>query len=136
VIAMQVIILGLLAIALTTVSSPPACGQSSKQKREAGYQTALQAYSEFVKIGATRREVEEALRSKNTPYIRLCCVEQGTTFADLIEIAKEKHPWYCSAHMVYIAIQYVAIDSNVPNTVRETDVVQKVTIWHHLEGCL
>jgi len=133
---MQKTKLGLLTLALAVLALPPASAQSRKQKREAAYQAALQSYSDFVKIGATRKEVEDILRSKNTSFVRLCCVEQGTTFADLIKIGKEKHPWYCEAHSVYIAIQYVALDQNTSKTVKETDEVHKITIWHHLEGCI
>ena len=133
---MQKMKMGLLALALTALFLLPTYAQSRKQKREAHYQAALQAYSELIKIGATRKEVEETLRSKNTAFGQICCVEPGTTFADLITIGKEKHPWYCESHTVYVAILYVATDPNAPNTIKETDTVQKLTIWHHLDGCM
>jgi len=133
---MQKTKLGLLTLAVAVLALPPVCAQSRKQKREAGYQAVLQDYTEIVKVGATRKEVEELLKSRNTSFGRLCCVEQGTTFSDLIQIGKEKHPWYCGEHAVYIAIEFVAIDRDAPRKINETDVVQKVAIWHHLEGCL
>jgi hypothetical protein len=133
---MQKIALGLSALALTCLSLPPACAQSRKLEREAGYQAALHSYTEIVQVGATRKEVEGLLKSRNTSFVRLCCVEEGTTFSDLIQIGKERHPWYCSEHAVYIAIEFVTIDRDSPRKINETDVVQKVTIWHHIEGCL
>ncbi len=133
---MRKMTLGLLALAFTCLSCLQAGAQSRKQKREAGYQAALQSYAEIVKVGATRKEVEGLLKSRNTSFVRLCCVEEGTTFSDLIQIGKEKHPWYCSEHAVYIAIEFVTIDRDAPPKINETDIVQKVTIWHHLEGCL
>jgi len=133
---MQKMTLGLLALALTSLPLPSACAQSRKQKREDGYRAALHSYAEIVRVGATRKEVEELLKSRNTSFGHLCCVEKGTTFSDLIQIGKEKHPWFCEAHIVYIAIEFVTIDPNAPTKMNESDVVQKVTIWHHLEGCL
>ena len=133
---MQVMKLGVLILALAALILSPACAQSRKEKREAGYQAALHSYSEIVKVGATRKEVEELLKSKNTSFGRWCCIEKGTTFSDLIQIGKEKHPWFCEAHIVYIAIEFVTIDPNAPTKMNESDVVQKVAIWHHLEGCL
>jgi hypothetical protein len=133
---MQKMTLGLLALAFTCLYCSRVGAQSRKQKREAGYQAVLHSYADMVKVGATRKEVEELLKSRNSSFVRLCCVEEGTTFSDLIQIGKEKHPWYCSEHAVYIAIEFVTIDRDVPTKINETDVVQKVTIWHHLEGCL
>jgi hypothetical protein len=127
---------GLLALALIALFVPRGCAQSRNQKREARYQSALQTYSELIKIGATRKEVEETLRSKNTPFGQICCVEPGTTFSDLITIGEEKHPWYCSSHTVYVAILFVARDPNAQKTIKENDTVQKLRIWHHLDGCL
>ena len=133
---MQIRNLGLLVLTLTALASSPTCAQSRKQKREARYQVALNSYSDLVKIGASRKEVEAILQSKNTTFSQICCVEPGTAFSDLIAIGKEKHPWYCSTHTVYVAIVYVAVAPNTSRHINENDIVQKLTIWHHLDSCM
>jgi hypothetical protein len=133
---MQKMTPGLLTLAFTCLSCSPAGAQSRKQGREAGYQAVLHSYAEMIKVGATRKEVEALLKSRNTSFVRLCCVKEGTTFSDLIRIGKEKHPWYCSENAVYIAIEFVTVDRDAPTKTNDTDIVQRVVIWHHLDGCL
>jgi hypothetical protein len=133
---MRLLQAGLVVTAVAASTLSLAGGQSSEEKREAIYQAALQSYSEIVKPGMTRKDVEALLKSRNTPFGQICCVEEGTTFSDLTKIGKEKHPWYCEAHNVHVAIEFVAVESRSSRAIQETDVVKKLTIWHHLEGCL
>jgi hypothetical protein len=128
----------LLLLILILVSA--ACdlgGEKKKQKREAAYQAARQSYSDVMKPGMTRKDVEEYFRTKAVVFSQLCCIEAGNTYADLIKIGKEKHPWYCEAHNVYVAFQFAAAEprDNPPST-RDSDILKKVTVFHKLEGCL
>ena len=117
--------------------APNALGQNAKQRREATYQSTLHAYSEDLKPGMTRKEVEDYLHAKSTPYVTMCCVDERSAMADLVRIGKEKHPWYCSEHVVYIAFQFVdePFDGH-HSSHRDSDKLKAVTIHHSLEGCL
>src|SRR6188508_483423 len=46
-----------------------------KKNREAAYQSALQAYSQNLKPGLTRKEVEDYFLSQGTRFRRMCCVD-------------------------------------------------------------
>jgi hypothetical protein len=112
--------------------------QQKKQKREAAYQYALQSYSETLKPGMTRREVENYFRAKGVAFSQICCIDERSALADLTIIGKEKHPWYCSAHIVYIAFQFAAVElqeNSLPSS-KDSDTLKKITVFHSLEGCL
>jgi hypothetical protein len=111
-------------------------GQSAKQKREAGYQTKLQSYSDVLKPGMTRKNVEDYLRAKSAAFGQLCCIDERSALADLVKIGKEKHPWYCEEHIVYIAFQFAAVEPHKGWEAYDSDTLKTITIFHKLEGCL
>ena len=51
-------------------------GQSAQQKRETAYQAKLQSYSDVLKPGITRKNVEDYLRTKGVAFGRLCCIDE------------------------------------------------------------
>jgi hypothetical protein len=124
-------------LALLLAAVPNALGQSAKQKREAAYQARLQSYSEVLKPGMSRKEVEDYLNAKGITHMAMCCVEERSADADLVKIGKEKHPWYCSEHSVYIAFQFVDDrHEGMRSSHRDSDRLKVITIYHSLEGCL
>jgi hypothetical protein len=125
-----------LVLLLTVVTVCNAAGPNAQEKREAAYQTTLQSYSDVLKPGMTRKYVEDYLRSKGVTFHQLCCIDERSAFADLLKIGKEKHPWYCSEHDVYVAFQFVAAEPHTLPLARDTDTLKTITIFHKLEGCL
>jgi hypothetical protein len=116
---------------------PKTPGQSAKEKREAAYQAALKSYSEILKPGMTRKNVEDYLKAKGVKYVRMRCIDEQTAWVDIVSIGKEKHPWYCSAHNVYIAFQFAdEPHEGVRPSDRDTDKLKSITVHHSLEGCL
>ncbi len=127
---------GLVFLALFAIGSCSAWGQSKQQKREATYRSKLQSYSEALKPGMPRKVVEEYLRTKGAAFRQLCCIEETSVFADLVEIGKEKHPWYCEEHNVYIAFQFAAVEPQKGFEAHDSDTLKKISIFHKLDGCL
>lgn len=84
----------------------------------------------------TRKNVEDYFRSKDIHVTQMCCIDERTAYADLVRIGKEKHPWYCSEHNVYVAFQFAAVEPHTSFRAHDSDVLKKVTIFHWLEGCL
>lgn len=111
--------------------------QGTKQKREARYETALQSYSDIFKPGATRKSLEEYLQVKGVEYEKTCCIDERSAFAELVRIGKEKHPWYCSEHNVFIEFQFVdeSHEGWRPSD-KALDKLKSITIYHRLDGCL
>jgi hypothetical protein len=125
-----------LVLLVTLVSVCDAAKPSAKEKREAAYQTWLHSYSDVLKPGMTRKYVEDYLRSKGVTLQQFCCIDERSAFADLLKIGKEKHPWYCGEHNVYIAFQFAAVEPHTLPETHDSDTLRSVTVFHQLEGCL
>lgn len=108
------------------------------QKREASYQSSFQRYSELLKPGMTREEVEGYFRVMNLKSQRMCCVSHDSgAWDDLVQIGKEEAPWFCSENNVYIAFQFAAQDDRHAMPVADpADTLKVITIYRRLEGCL
>jgi transcription termination factor NusB len=126
----------LVLIALFATAVSDAQTQSAKQKRENAYQAKLQSYSDALKPGMTRKDVEDYLRAKGTAFRQLCCNHERSALADLVNIGKEKHPWHCEEHNVYITFQFAAVEVHKDCQAYDSDMLKKITIFHKLEGCL
>ena len=110
--------------------------QSAQQKREAAYQAKLQSYTDVLKPGMTRKNVEDYLRGKGVAYGQLCCIDEKSAYADLVYIGKEKHPWYCEKHSVYIAFQFAAVEPHKGWEAYDSDSLNSITVFHKLDGCI
>jgi len=67
----------------------------------------------------------------------MCCVQKGRgAYDDLAKIAKEHAPWFCEAHNVYVAFQFAATDSHKFAEAHDSDILEKISLYHWLEGCL
>jgi hypothetical protein len=126
----------LVAVVVGYVSAKRAAARTSQ--RDAFYRASLQSYSEALPLGMTRKDVEAYLRAQGKPFRQLCCMETLAKNAldDLTKIGVESHPWYCSAHDVYIGFQFVSVEPHRPWEARESDILAKVMVYHWLEGCL
>ena len=109
----------------------------ARQKREAIYQVALRSYSEVLKLGMSRNDVEGYLKAKNVRFTQMCCVAQHTgAFDDLTKIGQEDTPWYCSEQNIYIAFEFTAAERyEIPRS-DASDTLRAITIFPWLEGCL
>jgi len=129
-----------LALALLLgASASSGCGGAARRatvQREAAYQVALQTYSEAVTPGMTRNDVERYFRDNGVHFQQMCCVDEKAGLDDLVKIGKEKHPWYCSEHNVYVAFEFTAGKPADVFSASDADRLRKVTIFHWLEGCL
>jgi hypothetical protein len=123
-------------LVLFAAGSSDARAQSAKEKREAAYKAKLQFYTDVLKPGMTRKNVEDFLRARGVAFGQLCCIDERSAYADLVKIGKEKHPWYCEEHNVYIAFQFAAVEPHKGWEAYDSDTLKSVTIYHKLEGCL
>jgi hypothetical protein len=108
----------------------------ARKKREAVYESTLQAYSQNLKAGLTRKEVEEYLRAKGTGFTQMCCVLERSAFADLVKVGEEDAPWFCSENYVYIAFEFAATEPHKSFKSYDSDGLKKVSIYRELGGCL
>ncbi len=84
----------------------------------------------------TRKEVEDYFQAKSIKFGQFCCVDERSTYADLVKIGKEGHPWYCEEHNVYVAFQFAALEPHDRVVTHDSDTLKRITIFHQLWGCL
>ena len=116
----------------------------AQKRREIRYQGTLRSYSEVLKTGMTRKEVEDYLSAKNIRFRQMCCVSTkqfskgvyDDTYDDLVKIAQEDVPWVCSENNVYVAFQFLGKYKNSPPAAEPSDILKDVTVYHWLEGCM
>lgn len=115
-----------------------------QKRREIDYQRTLRSYSEVLKTGMTRKQVEDYLSAKNIRFRQMCCVSRkeftsgmyDPTYDDLVKIAQEDVPWFCSENNVYVAFQFLGRYKNSPPAAEPSDILKDVTVYHWLEGCM
>ena len=132
----------LLVIALSALVLRHFSQKRTQEKREAGYQSAVRSYSEVLRPGMPRKEVEDYLRARNVEFRQMCCVETSNRFStnvydDLTKIGQEDAPWFCSEKNVYVAFQFTGPQRNTSGpTADASDRLRAVTLYRWLEGCM
>jgi len=118
--------------------------ERARQRREVEYQNALRSYSEVLRTGMSRKQVEQYLSARKLPFRQLCCVSvkefsrgvYDNAYDDLVKIGQEDVPWVCSENNVYIAFQFLGWQKDTPQEADPSDRLKDVTIYHKLDGCL
>jgi hypothetical protein len=71
----------------------------AQAKREIGYQAALRSYSQVLKPGMTRKEIEGYFHTENINFVQTCCVEsvessKKHSLDDLAACGASQLPWH------------------------------------------
>jgi hypothetical protein len=137
--AKRLLISFLLFIVRRTVGVGPryALKKKARQKREAGYESTLLSYSQVLKPGMNRKEVEDYLHGKNITVRQMCCVAANElskrSWDDLTKIGQEDAPWFCSENNVYVAFQFNDHGQHGPHEdANDLDTLKAVSIYHWL----
>ena len=114
-------------------------------EREAQYQTLLAKYTSELKPGMSREQVEQYLQINGKRFSQMCCVANfrgehasfiGSSWDDLLKIGEERTPWFCSENNVYIAFEFNPKSHGERPETNSADILKRVSVFHHLEGCL
>ena len=114
--------------------------EQAREARERTYQSTLGVYSNDLKPGLTRKNVEAYLRERRLDFERMCCVGRSSYYADLVKIGEEAASWYCSDEYVYMAFEFAAVK---PHTILsgsylglDSDVLRHIEIYRFSADCL
>jgi hypothetical protein len=111
--------------------------EQARKQRQQHYQAVVTAYSEALKPGLSRKDVERYLQSHHQKFRRMCCISvPRDAWADLIQVGTEKPPWYCNYHNVYVAFEFASLDRHEQTDARDSDRLVGVTLYPWLEECL
>ena len=127
-------ILALFLVTLSAYAVHYGWAKRARQQRELTYQATLRSYSETLKPGMTRKDVEAFLRRKGKRFTQW--LEGPGPLRDLTKIGEESAPWYCSEHHVYVAFDFVAAQPRESGQADDADTLKTVRLLHQLGGCL
>jgi hypothetical protein len=133
-----------IAALLATVSLPTACYVHGRVRFTINGRTAKAAqlkYSEALRPGSTRKDVESYLKARGTAFgLRWPGADiHGNAFAILVKVADEDVPWYCSAWPDYVAFEFAPTEQVQTGSLRssaDSDVLTQVLLTSNGEGCL
>src|SRR5262245_60255394 len=103
-------------LSLVILAGLYACARVTRRvQREVTYAKTLRSYSDVLKPGMSRIQVESYLKSKNPEREigQICCL--GVTrdaWADLVQIATEEPSWPCIRRNIYVALERGSVASN------------------------
>jgi hypothetical protein len=113
--------------------------KQAQSRREVAYQSNLRSYTQVLKPGMTRKEVEDYFRAEDIEFRQMCCVADAFStrhsWDDLIKIGEEDVPLFCRQNNAYVAFLFTDYDKSERQD-NDLDTLKDVTIYHELEGCL
>jgi hypothetical protein len=133
---LHLVIVALALVVLSATDIRPVWRTEAAKKREAAYQAALSAYAKDLRPGMNRNDVEEYFGAKNIHFLKMCCIEERSAFADLVKIGQEDAPWYCSERNVFVAFEFVAMEPHQTLKTYASDALKRVSVFRQLGGCL
>jgi hypothetical protein len=129
--------MALIVAAIFVFAARNESGKRTQQSREAAYQQALHSFSDNLKPGTMRRDVEDYLNAKGSRFSHSCCEGQHTgAFDDVIKIGQEPAPWFCSSQNIYIAFQFTLGERVKTPQIQGSDKLNGITISRRAAHCL
>jgi len=84
----------------------------SDLRREAAYERELAAYSNSIKLGTNRDDVEDYLRARGLKFEPVCCTKKGNDYfpIDDVRLGRGKGRWFCEPETVYLQFEFTPAD--------------------------
>lgn len=130
---LRMAVVSVVVLVLTSCGIQDLLDAKDRKKREIGYQAIAKSYSERLKPGLTRREVEAYLKANGTQFTQRCYGGGDTACFDFVQIGHERVPWFCSDH--FVEIQFSFSGRSWLSTAG-TDILRSIGVHYHLDGCL
>ena len=113
------------------------------KERQTLYTATLKDYSDALRPGTSRLEVEAYLQQQHRPYQQMCCVAiHRSAYADLVKVGQERPPWYCNQRYcnqnnIYVAFEFDATEPHgLTADARDSDKLLGAKLFPSLEQCL
>jgi len=107
----------------------------AEKRRALTYRAALERYSQALRPGMTREEVEDYLKANNASFYHMCCVKAKRSsdgaYDDLTRIGQEDAPWFCSQNNIYIAFLFAG-PKRVATTADPSDKLTSIELYPYL----
>src|SRR5262249_12960824 len=118
----------------------PRLARRAEEKRQVEYQHITESYSDELKQGMNRAEVEAYIRSRKQTFSQMCCVGASrNAWADLIKIGEGTSPtakWPCTGTNIYVAFEFDASEPRSTPKAADSDRLLSVTLFQQPQPCL
>jgi hypothetical protein len=122
--------LRLLSLVLVSVSLGGCVARRAK--------AAMATYSQVLKPGITRKEVEDYFRTNTISFSHGCCVSNERSVDDLIEIGTRHFPLPCGDSTYYVAFIFDEKTQHPPAGLpraNDQDTLRSVTTFGRVDDC-
>jgi hypothetical protein len=101
---------------------------------------AFVSYSQVLKPGMTRRDVEDYFRANKVQFSQMCCVEatHKHSLDDLIKIGTQHFPVPCGDESYYVAFVFNDQTQHPPARILQADdldTLRSITTFHWVDDC-
>jgi len=126
---------------VASVSCVTPWAKHAAARRERTYHTEIQQYKDELKLGSTRTQVEDYLKTKSAAILHTCspgCDDdpEATAAPDYVLVGKGLAPLYCSAELVFIDFEFEAVDRHEKGSLRGSDKLKSINIRRAWHDCL
>ena len=109
--------------------------------KDEAYASALKAYKDELRLGTTRAEVDTYLKTKNVAVENTCspgCSDnpRATAAPVYVLIGKGKPPWYCSAELVFLDLEFDAVPPRQGRSSLASDKLKSISIRRAWRDCM
>ena len=134
----------LLTLAILLIALGVSCDRDGETRagraRQALYQQAVKEFSDALKPGTARSEVESYLRSRDRKFSHVfgpgLSNSASDGAADLVKIGAEKAPPYCSGLDIFVALRFSSMQAGPMLHVSESDKLKDVVLYSMPVDCL
>jgi hypothetical protein len=125
----------LLSLALVGVSLGALTGCVARRTK-----AALLSYSQVLKPGMTRKDVEDYFRANNIQFGQMCCVESELkhSYDDVIKIGTQHIPVPCGDTSYFVAFIFSDQTQHPPvgfQHAEDLDTLRLITSFHWVDDC-
>jgi hypothetical protein len=101
---------------------------------------AARSYSQVLKPGMTRKDVEDYFRANKVQFFQGCCAESsiGHSLDDYVEIGTQHFPVPCGDTSYYVAFTFNDQTQHRPTWVLQAydlDTLRSITTFHWVDDC-
>ena len=102
----------------------------AQARRETTYQASLRSYTQILKRGMKRKEVEGYLRTNKIEFFQL-------SLDDLTKIGEDPPTWICASREVYVKFQFTRVKQPGPRLeTDDEDSLDEIKLFHWADKCI
>jgi hypothetical protein len=125
-----------LSLVLAGISLVALCGCVARRSK-----SALRSYSQVLKPGMTRKDVEDYFRANKIQFSRMCCVEDSFkhSYDDRVKVGTQYFPLPCGDTSYYVAFIFNDQTQHPPAKMLQADdldTLRSISTFYWVDDCI